>query len=213
MTKIILIRHGESEANEKNLFAGFSNFPLTERGHKQAELTAEYIVKNYKVDKIYSSDLKRAYFTALPLAKKTENIIIPDERLREIYAGEWESAYYYGIPNTHPEAFKLWSTDIGNSVCPGGESVNDLSERIWKRINEIAKENDGMTVAVATHATPIRAIQTLCEYGNVAKMQRTSCVPNASVTELIYEKEKFTLKKIGYADHLKDLFTTIPKKV
>ena len=213
MTRIIFIRHGESEANKKNLFAGFSNFPLTEKGHKQAELTAEYVVKNYKIDKIYASDLKRAYFTAFPLAKMTENVIIPDERLREISAGEWEGADFYEIPKTHPKEFDVWINDIGNSRCPKGESVKELGARIWKRIGEIAEENDGLTVAIATHATPIRCVQTICEYGDVSKMQKTHWVPNASVTELIYEDRKFTLRSVGYAEHLKDLATVLPEDI
>ncbi len=213
MTRLIFIRHGESKANEKNLFAGFSNFPLTEKGHIQAELTAKYVAENYKIDKIYASDLKRAYFTAFPLAKLTENIIIPDEGLREIHAGEWEGANFAELPNSHPEAFAVWTKDIGNARCPKGESVKELGTRIWKRIREIAEENDGLTVAIATHATPIRSIQTVCEYGDISEMQKTTWVPNASVTELIYENGEFTLKKVGIANHLENLITDLPKNI
>ena len=213
MTRIILIRHGESEANKKNLFAGFSNFPLTEKGHKQAEIAAKYVANNYKIDKIYASDLKRAYFTAFPLARLTENIIIPDEGLREIYAGEWEGKCFSDLPQLYSESFGVWTNDIGNARCPGGESVKELGARILAHVKELAEENDGLTIALATHATPIRSIQTFCEYGDVGEMQKTTWVPNASVTELTYENGKFTLVKVGYAEHLKNLVTALPDDI
>ena len=69
MTRIILVRHGQSEANANFIFAGHSDFPLTEFGHAQAKLVAEYLAKNEKIDAIYSSDLKRAYYTAVPTSE------------------------------------------------------------------------------------------------------------------------------------------------
>ena len=69
MTRIILIRHGQSIANFIGKFAGHSDFDLTELGHRQAELAAGYLLKNEKIDKIYASDLLRAYNTAVPTAK------------------------------------------------------------------------------------------------------------------------------------------------
>lgn len=213
MTRLILIRHGESVANRNNVFAGHSNFSLTEKGHTQAELSAEYIVQNYKIDKIYASDLKRAYFTAFPIAKKTENVIIPDEGLREIYAGEWESMPFPEIPQKYPEAFLTWTTDVGHARCPGGESTQELGLRIIKRLAEIGEENDGKTVVIATHATPIRALQTFCEYGDFAQMQKVPWVANASLTELEYSSGEFKLIKVGVTDHLKELVTDLPKDI
>ena len=56
-TKIYFIRHGESQANAQNVFIGHTDLDLTEKGHKQAQKTAEFL-KDVSVDKIYSSDLK-----------------------------------------------------------------------------------------------------------------------------------------------------------
>ncbi len=63
MTKLILIRHGESVANRNHIFVGHTDVELEEKGVKQAELTAQYVYENFKVDKVYASDLKRAYET------------------------------------------------------------------------------------------------------------------------------------------------------
>ena len=55
-TKFYLIRHGESQANKNGVFIGHTDIDLTEKGHKQAQLTAEYL-KDVTVDAIYASDL------------------------------------------------------------------------------------------------------------------------------------------------------------
>ena len=70
MTTILLVRHGESKTNSKDIFSGHFNAPITKMRKKQAHLTAEYISQNFKVDKIYSSDLKRAFYTGKCVAKK-----------------------------------------------------------------------------------------------------------------------------------------------
>ena len=68
-TTLIIVRHGESEANGSKRFAGHLDIPLSAKGLKQAELTAGYIKENYHVDAVYASDLQRAYHTALPIAQ------------------------------------------------------------------------------------------------------------------------------------------------
>ena len=60
MTRLILLRHGESEANRAGLFAGWSDYPLTPLGHAQAESAAKYIAENYHIACAYTSDLLRA---------------------------------------------------------------------------------------------------------------------------------------------------------
>ena len=52
MTKLLLVRHGQSEANSLSVFAGNYDIELTELGHKQAQCTAKYIADNYKVNKV-----------------------------------------------------------------------------------------------------------------------------------------------------------------
>ena len=97
MTRLILIRHGFSMANAEDRFAGYSDFPLSDIGHEQARLAAEYLFANEKIDKIYASDLLRAYHTAPPTAEKFGLPVIKEPRLREIYAGRWEGMKFEEI--------------------------------------------------------------------------------------------------------------------
>lgn len=213
MTKFILVRHGQSEANKHGLFAGHSDFPLSELGLLQAERTAEYILERHTVDAIYSSDLGRAYSTALPVSKRTGVEIIPDQRLREIFAGEWESMSFEDIAVKFPEDRAIWNNDIGNSRPTDGESVRELADRILSRLTEIGEENQGKTVLVTFHATPIRSMQTLWQTGGLENMKDVKWVPNASVTVAEYEGGVFKLISVGENAHLEDLNTFLPPTV
>lgn len=208
-----MVRHGESEANRNNIFAGSFDADLQHRGEKQAEKTAEFIAENYKVDKIYASDLKRAFKTGKAVADRTGVEIIPDRRLREISAGEWEGMKFDDIREKYPEAYTVWRTDLGNARCTGGESTKELGERILAALTEIAEQNDGKTVVIATHATPVRAMQTHCIYGDFGRMKDVKWVSNASVSEFFYENGKFTCGKISQDEHLSELRTVFAGNV
>ena len=59
--KLLIIRHGESEADILNVHEGRADFNLTDKGHSQAQAMADYVSRNYSIDKIYASPLKRAF--------------------------------------------------------------------------------------------------------------------------------------------------------
>lgn len=212
MTKLYLIRHGESEANRRRLFAGQSNFDLTETGHRQAAGAASFF-KDIRVDKIIASDLLRAYHTAVPLSEERGLVIEKNENFREIFAGKWEGAAFDEIEEKYPVDYGVWRTDIGCACCTGGESVCHLGERVLAAITKAAIENDGKNVVIATHATPIRALLSLWQAGDVAAMKDIPWVPNASVTSVTYENGAFTVDRIGETDHLAGLLTKLPANV
>lgn len=200
-TRLIFVRHGYSVSNDKKFFAGHTDVDLTERGHKQAELTAEYL-KNEKIDIIYSSDLKRAYYTALPISKMHSLPIIKDESLREIYAGEWEGLSFEELREKYEKAYSLWINDIGLSRCTGGESTKELLDRIFAKTERIALENEGKTVLIATHATPIRVLCTAAAGEGMEKMKDIPFVMNASVTRFDFEKGILTAVSVDENAHL-----------
>ena len=206
-TKLLLIRHGESEANRQRIFAGHLNVALVDRGIKQAEFAAGYIQKNYKIDKIYSSDLLRAYQTAECISKVTGIEIIQDPQLREIFAGSWEGNKLDRLIELFPEDFHVWNTDIGKTNCTNGESVKELGERIYNALSKIAKENIGKTVVVVTHATPIRVAETLFAKGCLDYMKDVPFVSNASLTEVIWKEAKFQLVVVGIDDYISEIRT------
>lgn len=213
MTRLILIRHGESVANSKDMFAGHLDIDLHPNGEKQAQITAEYIKNNFKVDKVYSSDLKRAYFTGKAVADLLGMEVIKHRGMREIAAGKWDGMIFRDIVHTYKEDYSLWLNDIGNAKCTDGESVRELGERIMKTLTEIAEKEEGKTVVVATHATPIRVAKAIIDYGSVDEMKKVPWCSNASISVYEYDDGKWTCKMYSHDSHLKDLVTVLPGNV
>ena len=213
MTRLIFIRHGQSVANHEDRFAGHSDFDLTDLGRKQAELAADYVKNNFEVDAIYASDLLRAYNTAVPSAKAFGLDVIPSKGLREIYAGAWESLTFGEIIRDYAKDFVLWRDDFGHSYCPEGETVVELSARVCAEVRRIAEENDDKTVLIATHATPIRAIQCEAAGYSAEEMAKVNFVGNASISIFEYENGRFIAKNVGISEHLGELSTYLPKSL
>ena len=157
MTRIIFIRHGESLANAKHIYLGHTDWDLSELGYEQAQRAAELLCK-VKIDKIYSSDLIRAYNTALPHAKRRGIDVIKCERLREVYLGDWECREVARLGEEYPEEFLIgWHKNFGTCKVPGGESIPELAERIYCATVDIARDNEGKTLLFGCHAAAIRA--------------------------------------------------------
>ena len=213
MVTFILERHGQSDGNRLKLFTGHTDVKLTELGEKQVECAAQYITKAYKIDKIYSSDLTRALQTAQCVADKAGLEIIKSKNLREIYAGKWEGTSFETITRDYADDWKLWYDDVGNSRCTGGESVKELGERFIGELAAIAEENDGKTILIATHATPIRTTQCLLGGKTLDDMKNVPWGSNASITVVEYDKGSWSLKLAGFDEYLGELTTNLPANV
>lgn len=210
MTRLILIRHGQSLANERNLFAGHSDFDLSELGHTQAALAADYLADREHIDAIYASDLLRAYHTATPLAKKLGMDVIKDTGLREIFGGEWESMSFSDIAEKYPREFRVWREDYSRACPVGGEATAQVYERIVPHICEIAKKHDGQTVLCATHATVVRAFDSYARGYTKHETGRISFPHNASINIYSYEQGRVSIIQTNIIDHLGDTVTSLP---
>ncbi len=212
MTNLIFVRHGESLANKEDVCIGHTDLDLSEKGRVQAQLTAEYIISNFEVDKIYSSDLKRAYNTAKAVADKLSISVMADQNLRELYFGEWENRKISDLVDNEEE-FKVWRNDISKTKCPGGETVAHMYDRILSAVEKIAKENDGKTVLIVSHGTPIRAMECVCMGKDIEYMKNISWVANASVSTATYEDGIFNIIEFSQDSHMGELVTNLPPSI
>ena len=203
--KIYLVRHGQSRANELDVFLGHGDLDLTEKGYEQAKRTAKYLSK-LNIDAIYSSDLLRAYHTAEESAKLLNLPIIKDENLREINCGEWDFVRFDELKIKYKESFNVWINDVENAKCDGGESVKEVQMRMVKALTKIASENPDKCVLVFSHATSIRSFAGYCA-GGIKQMPWAN---NASVTEIEYINGKFNIIDYGKDDFLGDISTGLP---
>lgn len=152
---ILVIRHGESEADLLDVHEGRADFELTERGHTQAEAMARYLAENYTITKIYASTLRRAAQTAQHLSKKTGVEITFDSDLMEFNNGLLAGLSRDDAARRYPEVKDL---PIDQAVY-GQESKVAFRSRAVKVLDRILSENDSETViAVVTHGGMINQL-------------------------------------------------------
>lgn len=156
MITILLARHGKTENNTNSKTMGQIDTPLTEEGINNAKNIGE-ILKNEKIDVIYSSDLGRAFITAYMIEEKHSNHIkiIPTKELREINYGDFAHKNKEDVK----QECKHYKTKV-DYIFPNGESYQQVQDRVINFIENLEKTNKNQTILIITHAGAIRAINT-----------------------------------------------------
>ena len=209
-TKIILIRHGQSLGNASKVFLGHTDMDLTEQGYIQAQTTAEYL-KNEKIDVIYSSDLIRAYNTAVPHAKIRNIDVKTSKNLREMYVGAWENCKLEDIlAKWGREMFiNEWQNNFGLFTFPEGESIKDGGFRFYNEVLSIAKANIGKTILICAHAAVIRSFWSIINH--VEWSDLVSKVPfptNASFSIAYFDGNDIIPDIYSFDSHLSEVGVT-----
>jgi probable phosphoglycerate mutase len=154
VTTILLARHGETDWNSERRWQGHADQPLNEVGREQARELAETLAGR-SIDVVYSSDLVRAHETALIVAERLGLPVEGDAGLREVDVGDWSGRLVAEIEAADPEAFQLWRQ--GRKAWSGGESYEEMGERVVGAVLRLAARNPGQTVLIVTHGGSIRA--------------------------------------------------------
>ena len=210
-TTLLLVRHGFSTSNEDGTLTGQLDVPLTPLGVLQGEAASRYLCENYKVDAIYASDLVRAVDTVRLLSEKTGFPILTDPDLREMACGTWTGKPIFELKARYGTRYTRWAS-ADNAVFPeGGESWSETAERMRAAVIRIAQENEGKTVAIATHGGALRAfLGLILDIPTAEWQQKLPYAPNASVTCVTYEDGAFAMTGVTDA-YLGALKTEMPK--
>jgi broad specificity phosphatase PhoE len=213
MTTLIFIRHGQSESNLNRVFTGQTDIPLTSLGRDQAERTAQYL-KQFPISHIYASDLSRAMDTAAPTARELGLEVVPNSKLREIYAGKWEGKSYDELKEIYGTHYQMWIEDLGRANPDEGERVLDLYQRVNEEIQRLVQLHRGECIAVFSHATPARALA--CKWFGYAPedMGKVPWANNASVSVAEYDDNgSVRIVQYGYDGHQGESASSFPKGI
>jgi broad specificity phosphatase PhoE len=150
MTRLLLIRHGETDWNVEGRWQGQIDVPLNANGRRQAAQTAKALADT-PIAAIYSSDLKRAYETAQALAQVKGLPVIKEPRLREIHQGDWQGLLVSEIETRYAERFHQRRRDPLSVAPPGGETVQQVRARAWHAIEDIVSRHPTETIAIVAH--------------------------------------------------------------
>ena len=155
-TRILLVRHGESEWNAIGRWQGWADAPLSELGQQQAVEAAEAVGA---VDAVVSSDLSRASDTARIISELVGvGPVITMEGLRERDVGEWSGLTRTEIEERWPGTYEAWRTG-GMPSPPGGEANDVIIERVLGALRAIAAEWPHAEVLAVSHGGVIRLLE------------------------------------------------------
>jgi probable phosphoglycerate mutase len=153
-THLYLIRHGQSEGNAERKFGGHTATPLSNRGRKQAAVTARALA-SAGINVIYSSDLLRAMETARPLADQLKLAINASTAFRERSVGVMEGLTFEAAASTHPEEYAALLRRDFDYVLAGGESYREMLERAREKLDRLLVEHAGQRIALFSHTGTI----------------------------------------------------------
>lgn len=155
MTRLLLVRHGETDWNRLQRHQGQKDIPLNALGRQQVEAVAQCLASE-RIEALYASDLNRAWKTATAISTQHDGLmIVKDSRLREMHFGEWEGLTWEQILRKEPAAADNWSKILIEAGPPGGENLVRFARRIQEASDEIIKTHPDDTVLVVAHAGTI----------------------------------------------------------
>ena len=160
MTRLIVVRHGETDYNRARRYQGSVDVPLNDAGREQAKSLVSTL-QAYPLDAIVTSPLQRARQTAEPLAQVRGLAVHTMPAFAERHLGEFEGCTREELEEAYPE---LWARDVNRQMYaapPGGESLFELSARVANGLRGVRSRWPALNVVLVSHAAVARAINGL----------------------------------------------------
>jgi probable phosphoglycerate mutase len=156
-TRLILVRHGETELTATRRYSGRGDVPLNETGEAQARATAGRL-SGLRVAAVLSSPLSRCTSTARILADALGNpSVATDPDLIECDFGDWEGRTFTEVRERWPAELDAWLASPAQAP-PGGESFRAVNVRVRRVVARLRADHPGQTVLVVSHVSPIKLL-------------------------------------------------------
>ena len=150
MTRIYLLRHGETQWNIDKVFRGRSEIPLTDTGRKQAELAAAHL-KADNIHFIYTSPLSRAKETAQICGKILGTKPVVDERFTGLAFGPWQGKPHQEIKERYPDLYRIYKDEFHILRLEGAETLQQAFDRCMAGLADIKRKHPDESVLIVSH--------------------------------------------------------------
>lgn len=158
MTRIVLVRHGQTEWNKQERIRGQVDIPLNEVGLAQAAATADRIVTEYRPVAVYCSPLGRAVETARAIASRLGLAPHIEPGFNDLNFGEWQGLSYEEVRSRWPEMAQAWMRAPHQVVFPKGESLAKVRERGMRALQWVLESHPLEEVVVVAHTVVNRVL-------------------------------------------------------
>ncbi len=199
---LYLLRHAQSEYNEKGIFQGRLDSDLTPLGFVQARLVAQEL-SDKGIEIIYSSPQRRAYKTALTVADVLGLEVVVDERIREMSFGEYEGRHFWTLMEEEGELLRAWLSNPLENPLPTQEDMESFRNRVESFLRDILQERHTNLLIVA-HGGTLHAIVCLSLGLGLENLWNIH-MDNTGITQLKYKAGRFELKHLNRLCHMKGL--------
>ncbi|MEV0342168.1 bifunctional RNase H/acid phosphatase [Nocardia sp. NPDC050713] len=156
-TRLLLLRHGQTELSVQRRYSGRGNPPLTALGREQAARAAKMIAAKGDIAAVLSSPLGRARETAEAAGAALNVPVRTHDGLIETDFGAWEGLTFLEAAQRDPELHARWLGDP-SVAAPGGESFDEVRERVEAVRRDLVALYPGRNVLVVSHVTPIKTL-------------------------------------------------------
>jgi len=200
MTRLTLIRHGETAWNAEGRVQGQTDVPLNAVGRAQAQALVAAL-EGERFDAVYSSDLARVAETARPLSTRLGMTPALDAGLRERHYGMFETLTYVECRQLHPEAFARFSAKDASFDFESGERLDRFSARSLSSLRAIAERHRGAQVLVFTHGGVLEMLLREAR-GMGLSAPRDFDLPNAAINRFGFEAGTWRMQTWAEVAHL-----------
>lgn len=200
-TRICLVRHGETTWNAEKRIQGQIDIGLNAAGLAQAEAAADWLSRQ-PATALYSSDLLRARQTAERIAVRLDLHPVFKPEFRERRYGFFEGLTYEEARARYPAEYQRFEARDPQFVIPfGGESLQQLHERVYAGLQRIATGHLNQTIVVVTHGGVLDIVNRLVR-GNPLSQARDFLIPNAGINWITVRDFVWTMESWGKTEHL-----------
>jgi probable phosphoglycerate mutase len=208
MTRVLLIRHGQTSWNREQRWQGQADIPLCDEGLEQSRRLAAYLGDRaapseppFRIRAVYASDLRRASATAEVLARALGVESLIDRGWREIDVGCWTG---HRRDEIRAKFADEWQRIAAGEDLPrgGGETFAAFSARIVAALDRLRSAHPHQTVAVVTHGGVIRAALLHALGLPWLRMREVAAVTNTGINELAWEGTSWVIKGRDEIAHL-----------
>ena len=204
MTRLILVRHGQTEWNRVERFRGRADVPLNETGLAQAEATGRRLAVGGQAAAIYSSSLSRAVSTAEAIARHSGVSFQVHPGLTDIDYGEWQGLSPDEVRQRWPEMLDAWYHAPQAARIPGGETLDEVRARAMDAVKALTSAHAGDSIILVGH-TVINRVILLGALGldnsRFWRLRQDPCAINV----IAWENGEFTMVSLNDTCHLNDI--------
>lgn len=202
-SRIFIVRHTETIGNVEKRLTGRQDYEVTDKGKILVQQLTQKL-KNIKFDKAYASTSGRTVKTIEQLAKINGLEIERKEELCEMYFGIYDGWKWEDVNKVQPEIKRTQNAINEISGIPEQETMEEVAERMYNCILEIAKQNEGKTILIGSHGVAIESF--LRKIANVPfRYERERfCQYNVAINELDFEDNKFSILQLADISYLQE---------